>query len=143
MDRIEEIKSNLSRETTHWYKHSKNRIYTEIKPADIIKVTKYLFEIAKSRFIIISGVDTPAGIELLYHFSLDNSGIILTIKAFLENKQNPEIESITGVITGAEWIEREIWELLGVNFKNHPNLKHLLLVDDWPKGNYPLRKEQK
>jgi len=41
----------------------------------------------------------------------------------------------------AEWIEREIHEMFGVNFKGHPNLKHLLLKDDWPEGNYPLRRD--
>ena len=40
----------------------------------------------------------------------------------------------------AEWIEREMWELLGIDFKNHPDMRHLLLDDDWPEGNYPLRR---
>ncbi|MCK9615713.1 MAG: NADH-quinone oxidoreductase subunit C, partial [Candidatus Omnitrophica bacterium] len=43
----------------------------------------------------------------------------------------------------SDWVEREIHELLGINFKGHPNLKHLLLDDDWPKDSYPLRKDYK
>ena len=42
----------------------------------------------------------------------------------------------------AEWIEREIWEMLGINFKGHPNLKRLLLAEDWPEDKYPLRNKQ-
>lgn len=142
MERIAEIRKHFEREALAWHKHSKNRIYMEIKPSDIIKVSKYLIEIAKARFIIISGVDTPNGIELLYHFSFDENGLVFTVRVLLKNKKNPELESITCVIKGVEWIEREIWELLGVVFKNHPNLKHLLLVDDWPEGNYPLRRNE-
>jgi len=46
----------------------------------------------------------------------------------------------TAFTDGALWIEREMHELLGVNFPGHPNLKKLLLPDDWPDGVYPLRK---
>jgi NADH-quinone oxidoreductase subunit C len=40
----------------------------------------------------------------------------------------------------AEWIEREMWELLGIKFLGHPDLRHLLLSDDWPEDNFPLRR---
>ena len=53
----------------------------------------------------------------------------------------PEIESIAGVCTAAEWVEREMWELLGIRFRNHPDLRHLLLADDWPAGRHPLRRD--
>jgi NADH:ubiquinone oxidoreductase subunit C len=45
------------------------------------------------------------------------------------------------VMYAAEWIEREMWELLGIRFRNHPDLRHLLLSDDWPEGKYPLRRD--
>ena len=41
----------------------------------------------------------------------------------------------------AEWIEREMWELLGISFRDHPDLRHLVLQDDWPEGKYPLRRD--
>jgi Ni,Fe-hydrogenase III component G len=44
-------------------------------------------------------------------------------------------------VAAAEWIEREIHDILGIDFKNHPNLKRLILFDDWPEGVYPLRKD--
>jgi len=140
MERVAQIREVFEQEALNWYKHSRNRIYMDIEPKDIVKVAKYLFEIAKARFIIISGVDTPQGIELLYHFSFDENGLVFSVRTLIKNKQNAEIESITPVICGAEWIEREVWELLGVTFLNHPNLKHLLLVEDWPKDDYPLRR---
>jgi len=57
-------------------------------------------------------------------------------------KPDLEVDSIAPVIKGAEWIEREINELLGVTFKNHPDMKHLILPEDWPEGKYPLRRDQ-
>jgi len=56
-------------------------------------------------------------------------------------KENCELESIASLISGANWIEREIAELLGVNFLNHPDPGRLLLAEDWPEGKYPLRQE--
>jgi NADH-quinone oxidoreductase subunit C len=61
------------------------------------------------------------------------------VRIFVEDKDNPEVDSITPLFPGAEWIEREMWEMLGIKFKGHPNLKRLLLSDDWPEGKYPLR----
>jgi NADH-quinone oxidoreductase subunit C len=59
----------------------------------------------------------------------------------IEDRAQPEIDSITPIFPGAEWIEREMWEMLGINFSGHPNLKRLLLADDWPEGKYPLRQD--
>jgi len=56
-------------------------------------------------------------------------------------KPQAEVESIANLIKCAEWIEREIAELLGVKFNNHPNMKHLILPEDWPEGKYPLRRD--
>jgi len=82
-------------------------------------------------------------IEILYHFSHDSTGLMLSVRAAIADKEKPAIGSLTSVIKGISWIEREIHELLGVDFTGHPNLKHLLLTDDWPQGDYPLRHDNK
>ena len=56
-------------------------------------------------------------------------------------RDEPEIESIANLCTAAEWIEREMWELLGIRFRDHPDMRHLLLADDWPEGRHPLRRD--
>ncbi|MGH9605087.1 MAG: NADH-quinone oxidoreductase subunit C [Terracidiphilus sp.] len=53
--------------------------------------------------------------------------------------EDPAIESITGIWPGANYYEREVFDLFGVHFQGHPNLRRILLPDDW-KG-YPLRKD--
>ena len=55
--------------------------------------------------------------------------------------EQPQLESIAEMCPAAEWIEREIWELLGICFRNHPDMRHLLLSEDWPEGSYPLRRD--
>jgi Ni,Fe-hydrogenase III component G len=121
---------------------SDRRIYIHLDPVDIPLVAEFLFKELGLRFATATGIDTPAGIEILYHFSLDKAGNIITLCALIQDKNKPKVKSIASIITGAEWIEREIWELLGVDFIGHPNLKRLLLADEWPEGKYPLRKEK-
>jgi NADH-quinone oxidoreductase subunit C len=139
MNIMEEIKNKLVGKITDWQEYSKGRIYFSIKPQDIKEVAGLLFKDLSLRFIIASGQDIPQGIEILYHFSFDKAGQIFSVRVLIEDKKNPQIESIAPLFKGAEWIEREIWELLGVNFIGHPNLTRLLLAEEWPEGNYPLR----
>ena len=100
---------------------------------------KLVFEELLGRYVILTGVDTPDGIEVLYHFCFDEAGLVVTLKVLLD-KKHPKVDSITPIVKGAEWIEREIHELLGVDFTGHPNMKRLILADDWPEGVYPLRR---
>jgi NADH-quinone oxidoreductase subunit C len=87
----------------------------------------------------ITGLEVEDGIELLYHLS--NGNILLTIRVKLP-KNEAVAPSITNVIRGATLYEQEIHDLLGVKFAGHPNLERLILPDDWPADNYPLRKSR-
>ncbi|MDD5687766.1 MAG: NADH-quinone oxidoreductase subunit C [Elusimicrobia bacterium] len=142
MNVIEQIKEKLGNKIKKYEEKNKKRFYFDISPSDIVSISKYLFDDIKLRFIIATGTDRRDGIEILYHFSDDKDGSVISFRVLITNKEKPEIETISHIIKGAEWIEREMWELLGINFKGHPNLKHLLLRDDWPEGDYPLRQGQ-
>jgi len=88
----------------------------------------------------ITGRDTGQGIELLYHFA--RHGLVLTVKTKVSTDwQHPKVPTITGIFPGAVLYEREVHDLLGVNFTGHPDLRRLVLPDDWPQGVYPLRKD--
>jgi len=137
---LAKIKEKFSWQILNIFEKSLRRVYIDLKPENIKEMVEFIFRRLRARFVIVSAVDTRNAIEMLYHFSFDSVGKIITLRTKID-KENPEIESITPIIKGAEWIEREIYELLGVRFKNHPNLKRLLLAEDWPEGKYPLRRE--
>ena len=135
------IRERLGDKIKDWKETSSRRIYLSVDCADIREIVGFFFTKLEMRFATASGVDTPRGLEILYHFSFDRTGEIYTLRVLLKDKKHPEIDSITPLFKGAEWIEREMWELLGINFKGHPNLKRLLLAEDWPEGEYPLRRQ--
>jgi len=120
-----------------------SRIFLLCEAENSFTVSKFLFEDLSLRFVIATGIDSEDCFEILYHFSNDETGCFVTVKAFIRDRENPSIESITPLITAAEWIEREIHDILGIEIKNHPNMRRLILADDWPEGVYPLRKDFK
>lgn len=120
-----------------------NRVFLPCEAENAYTVNKFLFEDVGCRFVIATGIDSDDCFEVLYHYSYDQTGCVITVKAFIRDRENPAVESIAPFLPGAEWIEREIHDLLGIDFKNHPNLRRLILSDDWPEGVYPLRKEVK
>ncbi|MBN1806501.1 MAG: NADH-quinone oxidoreductase subunit C [Sedimentisphaerales bacterium] len=119
------------------------RTYLLCEAENSLAVNKFLFEDLALRFLIATGIDSEHCFEVLYHYSNDETGCIVTIKAFIRDREHPMIESVTPIIPGAEWIEREIHDILGIEIKNHPNMRRLILADDWPEGVYPLRKDYK
>jgi Ni,Fe-hydrogenase III component G len=126
--------AGVERKTDH-------RVFLACESAHVYEVCRFLFHDLGLRFVISTGIDAQDCFEVLHHFSDDGSGRIVTVKAFVRDRAAPELDSITPLIPGAEWIEREMHDLLGIRFRNHPNLRRLILADDWPAGVYPLRKE--
>jgi NADH:ubiquinone oxidoreductase subunit C len=136
------IRKRFGDKIQKWIVHNKSRIYVDIRPDDLVEFSRFIFDELRARFIIASGVDTPrGGVEILYHFDFYQLPQVFSLRVFVK-KPELEIESVAPVIKGTEWIEREIAELFGVRFKNHPNPVHLLLPEDWPEGKYPLRRDQ-
>ena len=87
----------------------------------------------------IAGVDTGERFEVVYNVASYRRKIRFDFKIVLEY-EGAEIDSVIEVWAGANWFEREVWELFGINIKNHPNLTRFLLPDDWDQG-HPLRKD--
>ena len=118
------------------------KVYIEIKQESLVKVASYIFKDLKARFNTASGVDVRNHMEILYHFLIEDINLLISLRVKLQ-KPKLEIDSLAPVFEGANWIEREMHEILGINFKGHPDLKRLLLPDDWPDGVYPLRRDYK
>jgi Ni,Fe-hydrogenase III component G len=122
------------------FEKSKKRIYVTVAKEKAKEVVRFLFRDLGARFSTASGVDTRSGIEILYHMTFDRHNMIVSVRTLVE-KPELSMESFTDFMPAADWIEREIHEMFGVNFIGHPKLEKLLLPDDWPEGEYPLRKK--
>lgn len=77
--------------------------------------------------------------EMVYHFCSTKYRHRLTFKVPLD-RAKPEVPTIMEIFPGADWHEREAWELFGINIIGHPNLKTLLLPEDWDQG-WPMRRD--
>ena len=139
---LKDIRGRFKEDIIEVFDKSSKRVYIEIKPESITKVAKYIFKNLAARFNIASGMDAREHMEILYHFTIEDINLLISLRVKLE-KSKLEIDSLAPIFEGANWIEREIHELLGINFKGHPDLRKLLLSDEWPEGIYPLRNDYK
>jgi NADH-quinone oxidoreductase subunit C len=139
---IEEFKAKFRNEVLEGVMKNEKRVIITIKPESILKVADYLYKTAGFRFIIASALHTKRGFEIHYHFSKDDTGLILNIHVILD-REKPQIESLSNMFNASNWIEREMHELFGINFLNHPNQEKLISEGNWAEGVYPCRKEFK
>ena len=137
---VQELKERLGARVQSIAQTDAYNIFADVRPEDVPECVRIVWDGMQSRFGIITGIDVVEGIELLYHFVFDAQHLVVTLKTKVA-KPFPEIESVTPICPAAEWIEREIYDLLGVKFRNHPKPKRLILSDDWPDGVFPLRKD--
>ena len=145
MDRkriLKDIRERFEGDIIDIFDKSPKRVYIEIKPESITEVAKYIFKDLGARVNIASGVDVRHHMEILYHFIIEDINLLISLRVKLP-KSKLEIDSLAHVFEAANWIEREIHELLGINFKGHPDLRRLLLSDEWPEGVYPLKRDYK
>ena len=86
----------------------------------------------------LTAVDWKDHIEMVYHLYNMEENVKLEVKAALDSAA-PVIESATSLYPGAEFEEREVYDLMGVDFLGHPDLRRILMPDDYPA--HPLRKD--
>jgi len=86
----------------------------------------------------LSAVDWPDRFEVVYHLYSISQKHYLTLKVKV-NKENPFLPSVTSVWKAADWQEREVYDMFGIEFEGHPDLRRILLETDWE--GFPLRKD--
>lgn len=112
--------------------------FVELPPDCIHPAVRLLVERFDLRHLsTITGQDTGSEIELLYHL-WDGQGLTLRTSLL---REEPHIATLTDLIPGAAFYEREVSEMLHVTFNGHPDPRQLLLPDDWD-GEAPLINEQ-
>ena len=130
----------------HWRPFQKS-CYIEVTKTNFVEVMTKIKEQGVNHVSTIVGLESNKGIELLYALSYPREQKTeasrqdkAVIKVVID-KSEPKLPSIYDIFNGADFYEREIREMLGVEFIGNPNQTNLLLMNNWPKGLYPLRKE--
>ena len=120
-----------------------NELLIEIKESDLVEVIQFLKSNDKLKFrqlIDIAGVDYPdkeKRFQLVYLFLSHENNIRIKLSVYLETSQI--INSITKIFPSANWMEREVFDMYGIKFKNHPDLRRILT--DYGFKGHPLRKD--
>lgn len=88
--------------------------------------------------ISLTAVDFLTHMTVVYHLDSTEFRHLIVLKTLLTDRESPKVDSLTSLYPTAEYFEREVFDLFGIRFNNHPNLKRLFLEDDY---GYPLRKD--
>ena len=113
-----------------------------IAPENLVKVGRLLRDDPDTDLQMlnsISAVDYVEYFELVYHFRSLRRNTTFVLKARCYGREAPTAPSLVEVWRGAELQEREVWDLMGIHFTDHPNLKRILLWEGFP--GHPLRKD--
>ncbi|HEY7751528.1 MAG TPA: NADH-quinone oxidoreductase subunit C [Ignavibacteriaceae bacterium] len=132
--------------------------FITINPLEVDKVCRFLFDdndLAIDSLVNLSGVDDANGekvkdeegliiikggtLSVWYHLESIKHKHKLVLKTSTE-REKPEVTSVSEIWNSANWHEREAFDLYGINFLNHPDLRRILMPYDWEAG-YPLRKD--
>jgi NADH-quinone oxidoreductase subunit C len=120
-------------------------LMVEITPGHVLEVIRFLKENEACGFnylTLIGAVHYPDKVDrelcVVYHLHNWRKNIRIRVKAYLAIK-HPEIQSITSIFDGANWMERETYDFFGVIFKNHPDLRRILNEDSM--DYFPMRKQ--
>ena len=106
--------------------------------ADVCRFLKTESELQFTSLMCLSGVDYEDKMEVVYHLHSLLHNHRVTLKVELP-RENPKLPSVTPVWKAANWHEREAYDMFGIVFEDHPNLRRILLPDDWE--GFPLRKD--
>ena len=117
--------------------------FVYVQPDAIEEVCRFLKHddtLAFDALSNLSGVDYPKtnAIQVVYHLYSYRYRHMLVLKVDA-NREDPVVRSVAGVWRAADWLEREVFDLLGVRFEGHPELRRILMPEDWT--GHPLRKD--
>lgn len=112
-----------------------------VRADSLVNICTFLKENPRLEFdylMSLSAVDWPDRFDVVYHlYSIQNRHYV-TLKVRLDRK-NPVIPSVVSVWKAADWQEREVYDMFGIAFEGHPDLRRILLIDEWE--GFPLRKD--
>ena len=130
---------------THSYRGDETLIVDAARIADVMKKLRDDPELFMNFLVDITAVDylgREPRFEVVYHLRSFKSGARLRVKAPLdepEDGSNPALDTICPLWASANWFEREVWDLYGIKFRGHPDLRRILMYEEFV--GHPLRKD--
>lgn len=124
---------------------ARSEVSVQVRAAKIVEVARYLHDAPEAAFDHITDIcsaDYPEDrerFEVIYQLLSLPHGRRIRLKARI-TEENPTIASVTSVWRGAEFLEREVYDMMGIQFTGHPDLRRILMPEDYAEG-YPLRKD--
>ena len=117
------------------------RVYATVPRENSYQVCKYIHDnLTFEHCSTVIGVDYIDHLTVVYHLTNYYTGVMIELSVDIP-VDDPHIESVTSIWEGANWHERETWELFGIVFDNHPKLQRLLTPDTYEF--FPFRKSYK
>ncbi|UCH34323.1 MAG: NADH-quinone oxidoreductase subunit C [Armatimonadota bacterium] len=140
---LTQIKQRAGGAFVEAYEPVERKLYVKLRKDAVRPMADYLFNEAGARFLITSGTDRRDALgtfEINHIFAMDEEHGYVCLLAEV-HPDDAKIDSITPVVPGAGWSEREFRDVIGVDPVGHPDPRRLVLADDWPEGVHPLRKD--
>jgi NADH-quinone oxidoreductase subunit C len=119
-----------------------NAVWLEVTPAALVEVARFLRddpELALDQATNVTSVDWIDYFEVVYHLQSITRNQIMTLKCRPESREEPEIPSVSAIWQGAWLQEMEVYDMMGIRFAGHPNLRRLFLWEGF--AGWPLRKD--
>lgn len=115
-------------------------LVVEFAPQSLLSVAGSAKKAGFSHFIMVTAVDEDKEFRLVYRLNSVKDRLSATLVTRV-SRRRAVVDSVTALWPGANWHEREVYDLFGIKFERHPDLRRILLPEDW-KG-HPLRKDYK
>jgi NADH-quinone oxidoreductase subunit C len=144
-EKVQRLVESVSKNNPVWVDNA-NPSMLLIAADDLATVTKTLQQNPETYFdqlACVTGIDNgpeASTMEVVYNLYSIPFNQSLALKVVL-NRQNPEVESLSSIWKSANWLEREVFDMYGIQFKNHSDLRRILMPADW--DGFPLRKDYK
>lgn len=122
-------------------KEGKQYLEVTVPPSSLHQLARQLKDREETQFdflFCLTGVDYGIDLGVIYHLRSTKHNHSLVMKTRTSDRENPILDSVSDIWQTAEFHEREAYDLLGIKFKNHPDLRRLFLDKSW---GFPLRKD--
>lgn len=122
-------------------REGKQYLEVTVTPSILYNLARQLKEKEEAQFdylFCITGVDYGVDLGVIYHLRSTIYDHAIVLKTRTSDRQTPQLDSVSDLWHTADFHEREVYDLLGIKFKNHPDLRRLFLDNSW---GFPLRKD--